>query len=49
MMTGLIIRKGKRIVINGGVMRGRVQRLGQGFKRDDVCFSDTDIVSTRYC
>ncbi len=44
----LIIGKGERIVINGGVMGGRVERLGQGFKAGDIYYSDADIVPTRY-
>ncbi len=44
----LIIGKGERIVINAGIMGGKVKRLSQGFEVGDVFHSDADIVPTHH-
>ena len=43
----LILGRGERIVLSGGVMGGKVQRLGQGYQVGDRQISEVDNVPTR--
>ena len=43
----LILGRGERIVLSGGIVGGKVQQLGQGFQVGDRLISEVDNVPTR--